>query len=100
MSFSKYSSAYSNSKQLNSCKNTKKRTLIIIERSGDLIDDIIGIFEETEEARVDFDTKGVFVFLHEETSQEEILHPMILDLKQNSFLSTKLIYSSLKINHT
>jgi hypothetical protein len=47
---------------------------------GNLIHNKIGIFEKAEHSVVKFNTHIIFVFLKAERTEEEIFHPMIIQI--------------------
>lgn len=81
-SFSNHSNEASNSAaEMNvACLPAYLLTLGVIEVVGYLIDEVVGILEETEEAIVDLDADVALVLLETEAAVEEVFHPMITDL--------------------
>lgn len=53
---------------------------------GDLVHDEVAILEVAEQSVVDFDADVVLVLLQTETAEEEVLHPMIVQLGDDGFL--------------
>lgn len=52
--------------------------MVVVEGMGDLVDQVIGGFEEAEQTVVDLNANGVQILLQTETAEEEVLHPMII----------------------
>jgi hypothetical protein len=54
--------------------------LVVVERVGDLVHYEVRVLEVAEQAVVDFDADVVLVLLQAEAAEEEVLHPMIINL--------------------
>ena len=69
--------------------------MIIVERMGNLIHNVVRVLKEAKDSIIKLDTHIIFVLFQTERTNEEVFHPVIMQLFDQVILELTFKYQNL-----